>query len=165
MLLRPPEPLSQAHGLANFESGAPALDVWLQRRAVANQATGASRTFVLCDEDRVVGYYALASSAVAAQDTPGRVRRNMPDPIPMILLARLAVARSHQGRGLGADLFADAARRVTQAADLIGVRGLLVHAISPEAAAFYRAMGMEPSPLSPTILMVTLSDLRAGLGL
>ena len=160
--LRAPEPLAAHHRVDAFDSGVASLDDWLKRRAANNQASGASRTFVATDEKQtVVGYYALASSAVAPVLTPGRFRRNMPDPIPVVVLARLAVARSHQGQGLGRVLFQDAALRVIGAADSIGIRGMLVHAISAEAKAFYLQLGLEVSPLEPMTLMTTLADLRA----
>jgi len=158
-----PEALAEHHDVQGFSCGQPALDDWLERRAKANQVSGASRTFVVCESDRVVAYYALASSAVTVATTSGRFRRNMPDPIPVVILARLAVATSHQGRGFGRALFQDAARRVIHAADAIGIRGLLVHALSEEAATFYRGLGLQPSPLDPMTLMVTLADLRASL--
>ena len=159
-----PEPLSDRHQFTSFDSGIPSLDDWLKRRATQNQASGASRTFVACEGDTVVGYYALASSAVAPAATPGRFRRNMPDPIPVVVLGRLAVARSHQGSGLGRALFQDAARRVIHAAEVIGIRGMLVHAISEEAKAFYLRLGLDESPLEPMTLMVTIADLRSALG-
>ena len=162
-MLSPPEALAAHHRLDFFSCGEPTLDSWLQRRALANQVSGASRSFVACEGTRVVAYYALASSAVSVTGSPGRFRRNMPDPIPVVVLARLAVAESHQARGVGRALFHDAARRVVQAADAIGVRGVVVHALSERAVAFYRRLGLEPSPLDPTTLMVTLSDLRVGL--
>jgi predicted N-acetyltransferase YhbS len=109
----------------------------------------------------VVGYYALASSAVVSAISAGRFRRNMPDPVPVVVLGRLAVALTHRGRGLGKALFRDAAERVIGAADTIGIRGILVHALSEEAKAFYLNLGLEPSPLDPLTLMVTLADLRA----
>jgi len=140
-----------------FECGIASLDDWLKRRAAQNQASGASRTFVVSDAGQVIAYCALASSAI------GRFRRNMPDPIPVIVLGRLAIARSHQGRGLGRALFQDAARRVIYAAETIGIRGLLVHAISEEAKAFYLQLGLDPSPLEPMTLMTTVTDLRAAL--
>ena len=155
-----PEPLSGHHRTGGFDCGVAALDDWLKRRAAANQASGASRTFVVCEGAAVVAYYALASSAVASAGTPGRFRRNMPDPIPVVVLGRLAIAETHQKRGLGRALFQDAARRVLHAADAIGIRGLLVHALSEEAKAFYLRLGFEPSPLDPMTLMVTLADLR-----
>lgn len=160
-MLSAPEPLAARHRLDEFDSGEPSLDDWLQRRAAANQVSGASRTFVACEGNVVAGYYALASSAVSLEVAPGRFRRNMPDPIPVVVLARLAVARSHQGRGLGRALFQDAARRVIQAADAIGIRGMIGHARSTEAKAFYLRLGLDPSPLEPMTLMVTLTDLKA----
>jgi GNAT superfamily N-acetyltransferase len=158
-----PEPLAAHHRLGEFSSGVGALDDWLKRRALANQASGATRTFILCEADNVVGYYAFAAGGVNVAAAPGRFRRNMPDPIPVVILARLAIDRGHHGRGLGRALFRDGARRVVQAADAIGIRGLLVRAISDEARAFYLALGFEPSPLEPMTLMVTLADLRKGL--
>jgi len=153
--------LADGHQVADFASGVASLDDWLKRRARANQASGASRTFVVCEGGKVVGYYALASGGIAVQDVPGRFRRNMPDPIPVVVLARLAVDKAYQGRGLGRALFRDSARRVANAADTIGIRGVVVHAISEQARAFYLALGFEPSPRDPMILMVTLPDLRA----
>lgn len=162
-MLSEPEPLALHHSVEGFSSGAPALDTWLHRRAKPNQVSGASRTFVVCDAGAVIAYYALCSSAVGVAATPGRFRRNMPDPIPVVVLARLAVAEAHQGQGIGRAMFQDAARRVLHAADSIGIRGLLVHAISDDAAAFYRGLGLDPSPLDPRLLMVTLANLRASL--
>lgn len=162
-MLSAPELLSERHVLNDFDSGVPSLDEWLRRRALANQVSGATRTFVVSDQDAVVAYYALASSAVAVDAASGRFRRNMPDPIPVVVLARLAIAKTHQGRGLGRALFQDAARRVIHAADAIGIRGLLVHALSEDAAKFYRKLGLTPSPIDPAMFMVTLTDLRASL--
>ena len=160
-MLTAPEPLSAEHEVAGFSCGERSLDDWLRRRAHANQISGATRTFVASDRNVVVAYYALASSAVAVASAVGRFKRNMPDPIPVVVLARLAVAESHHGRGVGRALFQDAARRVLHAADSVGIRGLIVHALSDDAVAFYRRLGLEPSPLDTRTLMVTLSDLRA----
>lgn len=160
-MIRPPEPLSGKHALGAFDSGVASLDDWLLRRALPNQVSGASRTFVVCDAGKVIAYYALAASAVAPDASTGRFRRNMPDPIPVVVLARLAVSRTHQARGLGRALFQDAAHRVIHAADTIGIRGLLVHAISDEAKAFYVRLGLDPSPLEPMTLMTTVADLKA----
>jgi hypothetical protein len=135
--LWPPELLADRHELGDFRSGESSLDDWLRRRARANQASGASRTYVVCKDKRVIGYYALASGVVAVESAPGRFRRNMPDPIPV------------------------AAGRVAHAADSIGIRGIVVHAISEEAKRFYVALGFDPSPREPMTLMVTLSDVRA----
>ncbi len=158
-----PEPLADHHNIGEFNSGEASLDDWLRRRARANQVSGASRTYVVCEGKRVIGYYALASGAVTVDSEPGRFRRNMPDPIPVAVLARLAVDHGRQGKGLGRALFRDAARRVVNAADTIGIRGIVVHAISPAAKKFYLALGFDPSPREPMMLMVTLRDVRAAL--
>jgi GNAT superfamily N-acetyltransferase len=158
--LTAPALLTDQHDATAFDCGVAALDDWLRRRAVANQASGASRTYVACDGGKIAGYYALASGSVSIDAAPGRFRRNMPQPIPVVILARLAVGRAYQGRGIGRVLFRDAALRVLNAADTIGIRGILVHAISEEAKAFYVALGFEPSPFDPMTLMVTLDDVR-----
>ena len=101
---------------------------------------------------------------MAPDATPGRFRRNTPDPIPVVVLARLAIAVDHQGRGLGRALFQDAARRLIHAAGTIGIRGLLVHAISEEAKAFYLRLGLDPSPFEPMTSMTTVADLKAAMG-
>lgn len=163
MPLSSPEPLNDEHQIERFDSGEPVLDDWLRRRARANQASGASRTYVVCEGKVVVAYYALASGAIAQATVPGRFRRNMPDPIPVVVLARLAVDRSYQGRGLGCALFRDAAHRVAQAADTIGIRGIVVHAISEDARKFYIALGFDPCPDEAMTLVVTLQDIRATL--
>ena len=160
MTVRAPEPLGETHDTAEFASGVDSLDDWLRRRARANQASGASRTFVVTDRTRVIAYYALASGAVVQNSATSRLRRNMPDPIPIVVLGRLAVDRDWQGTGLGGAMFRDAARRVLQAAKLIGIRGILVHAISEEARRFYLSQGFEPSMLDPMTLMVRLADIE-----
>jgi len=159
--LTAPEPLADAHDLAPFDCGVPSLDDWLKRRARGNQLSGATRSFVAAQERRVVAYYAVASGSITVGAAPGRFRRNMPDPTPVALLARLAIDRSWQGRGLGRALFQDCAARVLHAASSLGIRGIVVHAISEEAKAFYLAIGFEPSPLDPMTLMVTLGDVRS----
>ncbi len=164
MIVAAPQPLADAHQLSDFNSGVASLDDWLKRRARSNQASGASRAFVLCENDKVIGYYALASGGVTIGEAPGRFRRNMPDPIPVVVLGRLAIDRAYQGKKLGRALFRDAALRVMHAADAIGIRGIVVHAISGEAKAFYLAIGFDPSPLDPMTLMVTLADVRGALG-
>jgi GNAT superfamily N-acetyltransferase len=155
-----PAPLAEAHELGDFFSGVDSLDDWLKRRARANQMSGASRTFVIAENHRVIGYYALASGAIAVAGSVGRFRRNMPDPTPVAVLGRLAIDHSQQGRGLGRALFRDCAMRVAHAADTIGIRGIVVHAITDQAKAFYLALGFDPSPTEPMTLMVTLADVR-----
>lgn len=163
MSLTAPEPLAAHHDTTAFFCGVESLDRWLKQRALKNQVTGASRTFVVCEGNRVVAYYALASSAVAVQVATGHMRRNMPDPIPVVVLARLAISQSLQGSGMGRALVRDACLRVIAAADAIGIRGMIVHALSADAQAFYGRMGFEPSQLDPMTLMATLADLREGL--
>ena len=162
-MIAAPEPLASDHAVGGFDSGVVSLDDWLRRRAWDNQASGASRTFVVRDEGHVVAYYALAASAVAPNAVPGRFKRNMPDPIPVVVLARLAITRSHQGQGLGRALFQDAARRAIHASEAIGIRGMLVHAISEEAKTFYLRLGLVVSPIEPMTLMTTIMDLKASL--
>lgn len=163
MTLQEPAPLDSSHDLADFHSGVPVLDDWLKRRALRNQESGATRTFVVREGNRVVAYHALASGGVAAIQASGRFRRNMPDPIPVAILARLAVDVAYQGRGIGRGMMRDASLRIHQAASAIGIRGILVHAISDDAKAFYAAVGFDPSPLDPMTLMMTLADLREAL--
>lgn len=153
-----PDPLCADHELASFNSGSPALDDWLRRRALPNQDSGASRTYVILAANRVVGYYALAAGAVAQADATGRTRRNMPNPVPVMVLGRLAIDTNFQGRGLGRALLRDALLRTLQAADIAGIRAMLVHAISDEAKRFYERCGFQPSPVDPMTLMITLSD-------
>jgi predicted N-acetyltransferase YhbS len=160
-MLRAPEPLAAAHDVGSFDCGVESLNHWLQRRAAANRASGASRTYVACDGPAVVAYYALASSAVAPVAATGRVRRNMPDPVPAVVLGRLAVASSHHRMGVGRALFQNAAHRVMYAAEAIGIRAMVVHALSAQARDFYLRLGLDPSPLDAMTLMVTIADLRA----
>ena len=155
-----PEPLADIHELESFRSDTDSLDDWLRRRARPNQVSGASRSFVVADNNRVIAYYALASGAITTVSSIGRLRRNMPDPITIAVLGRLAVDLSQQGKGLGRALFRDCALRVVHAADTIGIRGMVVHAISEQAKAFYQALGFDPSPADPMTLMIALQDVR-----
>ncbi|MFK3709097.1 MULTISPECIES: GNAT family N-acetyltransferase [Leclercia] len=158
-MISAPEPLHAGHILTSFCCGVDSMDNWLKQRAMKNQLSGASRTFVCCDDANVMAYYSLASSAVVTNNAPGRFRRNMPDPIPVVVLGRLAVDKSLHGQGLGRALIRDAGLRVIQVAEIIGIRGMLVHALSDEAREFYLRVGFEPSPMDPMMLMVTLGDL------
>lgn len=162
--LRRPEPLNQTHQLGAFRSGIDSLDVWLKRRARANQASGASRTFVVCRGQSVVGYYALAAGSVDHDQAPGRIRRNMPEPIPVIVLGRLAVQASEQASGLGRALIRDALVRVQAAAKEIGAAAVLAHAINERAKEFYLSCGFVESPLDPLTVMARIKDIKAALG-
>lgn len=158
-MLNAPVPLASEHQVREFSSGEPALDDWLKRRARANQTGGATRTYVVTDPAGVVaGYYAIASGALAMADAPGPVKRNMPDPIPMAILARLAVDRSWQGKGLGVALLQDAVLRIRQAASIIGMRGIVVHAISDRAREFYEHHGFTSAPTAPMTMVMSLKE-------
>jgi len=157
-MLSAPTLLTEAHDLDLFDSGHDTLDKWLRRRAHANQVSGASRTYVVCEASRVVGYYCLSSGGMAVGDAPGALRRNMPDPIPMAILGRLAIDHAWQGKGLGAALLQDAVLRAGQAAHIMGIRGILVHAISDEAKAFYEHYGFTASPKHPMTLVLSLKQ-------
>lgn len=159
LALTPPQPLTATHRLDDFDCGEAVLDEWLRQRALANQASRASRTFVVADRNgRVRGYYALATGAVAHQIATGNVRRNMPDPIPVIVLARLAVDQRAQGHQLGGALLRDALERTVAVARQAGVRALLVHALHERAKAFYEHYGFQASPLDPLTLMLRMSS-------
>ncbi|WP_422824093.1 GNAT family N-acetyltransferase [Xenorhabdus entomophaga] len=159
-MISEPELLTDNHQLELFDSGVVTLDQWLKNRALKNNFTGASKTYVVCNENRVLAYYSLAASAIVINSAPGHFKRNMPNPIPVIVLGRLAVDQRLQRKGIGRALVQDAALRVIQAADLIGVRGMIIHALSGEAKSFYETIGFEPSPLDPMLLMATLADLK-----
>lgn len=153
-----PAPLNTTHILSEFHSGEAALDEWIRLRGLKNQSTGAARTFVVCLEDssHVVGFYSLATGSVTHAIAPGGLRRNMPDPLPIIILARLAVDSSCQGQGLGADLLHDAILRIYRVAENIGVRAIMVHALSDAAKQFYLHHGFQPSMTQEKTLFLRL---------
>lgn len=132
----------------------------MKKRALGNEESGASRTYVVTAAGRVVGYYALASGAVAAQAATGKIRRNMPDPIPVMVLGRLAVDKAFQKRGVGIALVRDAVLRTLQAADIGGIRAILLHAISDDAKRFYERCGFSESPVDSMTLMVSIADVH-----
>lgn len=155
--LSAPQSLAATHRLDGFDCGEPSLDDWLKRRALTNHLNGASRTFVVIDADQcVLGYYALAAGAVAHQEATSAVRRNMPDPVPVMVLARLAVDTRAQGIKLGAALLQDAVARVQSVAENAGVRALLVHSLNERAKQFYEHYGFRVSPVHPMTLMLPL---------
>ena len=156
--LSPPERLNADHDLTQFSCGEPTLDHWLRNRALQNEKTGASRTYVVCAGSCVVGYYALAAGAVAHTEATSRAKRNMPDPVPVILIGRLAIDSRFQSRGIGADLLRDAVLRTLQAAEIAGIRAILVSAISVGAKRFYEKYGFIASPANPQTLMITVTE-------
>ena len=163
---RRPVPLGPDHDCSTFDCGKEALNRWLLDRAKGNQLSRASRTFVVTTtENRVVGYYSLSNFAIARREATGRVARNMPDPVPAMLLGRLAVDRSAKGQRIGKGVLRDAIARTLQVAEHTGVRALFLHAIDEEARDWYSRYGFEPSPTHDLELMVLLDDIRISLGL
>jgi GNAT superfamily N-acetyltransferase len=156
-----PEPLTSAHVLDGFQCQHASLSDWLVKRALANQNNLASKTFVVTDGERVVGYYALASGSVALESAPGAIRRNMPAPVPAIVLGRLAVDERHQGQSLGRGLLRDATLRAIGAAETVAARVLLCHAIDEAAKAFYIGNGFLASPVDPLMVMLDLKKALA----
>ena len=159
--LSAPAPLAATHLLDEFRCGEASLEEWLKRRALANQQSGASRTFVVADQyARVYGYYAMAAGAVSHQEATSGVRRNMPDPVPVMVLARLAVDQRAQGVKLGAALLQDAVSRAVVVSHNAGVRALLVHALDERAKQFYEHYGFQESPQHPMTLMLRLNTMK-----
>ncbi len=161
-----PEPLASNHDVSRFSSGILALDSWLRGKARVNEAkggtrTGGTRTYVVCDGDRVVGFYSLAASSVDRRRVSSRVGRGMPDPVPVILLGQLAVDENYRARHLGSDLLVDATGRCLAAAGVVGARAIVVQAIDQRAAAFYAKFGFGPfSDNEPLMLILRMSEIE-----
>lgn len=160
MKLSSPIPFSSAYSAAEFSCGELSLDSWLQKRAAKNELSGASRTYVVTNQSvGIVAFYSLAVGSVAQVVTPGNIKRNMPDPVPVVILARLGVDISLQGQGIGKALVRDAVLRAHKAARLVGIRALLVHALHEKAATFYRECGFRSSPIDNLTLMLRIDQL------
>ncbi|WP_273404172.1 GNAT family N-acetyltransferase [Actinobacillus porcinus] len=151
-----PELLNATHHLDDFDCGEEALNSWLKRNALKNQQNQANRTFVICQNNNVVGFYALAAGSVSHQFVSGGLRRNMPDPIPVVVLGRLAIDLTHQGQQLGAALLKDAVLRASAVSQQVEVKALLVHALNDKAKAFYLNYGFQVSPIDDLILLLKL---------
>lgn len=164
MPLAAPVPLAEHHDLDSFICSEQSLNDWLRKQARRNAASGASNVFVCCDGNRVLGYYSTSASSVLHADVPKKLTRNMPQPIPVVLLGRLAVDLSMAGQGMGRSLFRDAAQRVNQAADQIGVVAMIVHPISDAAQAFWLKQGFIDCPGEQRMMIATLKDIRAVIG-
>jgi GNAT superfamily N-acetyltransferase len=161
-----PQPLSGEHRINGFECGVGSLDVWLVKHSRTAAGAGSAQTYVVIDAEqgRVVGYHALTVASIEHAEATPRARKSMPQyPIPAILLARLAVDRSVQGRGIGAFLLRDAMSRAVSVAEQMGVRLLLVHAVNDNAQRFYERFGFEPSPTDRMNLQLLIKDIRAAL--
>lgn len=153
-----PEPINDEHQLENFDSGEIILDQWLKQRALNNDSSGASRTFVVHQNKSVIAYYSLATGSLSLQDAPGKIKRNMPNPIPVMILGRLAVDKCWHKHGLGKALLKDSVLRTLKVSHDVGIRALLVHAISDSAKHFYKRYGFIESPMEPMTLMVSMND-------
>ncbi len=156
--MQAPEPIQASHDVSLFDCGNPLLNDWLKRRALANHAGGATRCYVVTHANAVVAYYAISAGAVAASQATGNVKRNMPDPIPVLVLARLAIDRRCQAQGLGKALLKNAVQRAMRVARDVGVRALLVHAIDASAETFYLKHGFSASLTAPLTLMLRMSE-------
>lgn len=163
--MQPPQPIKPEHDLKDFDSGNLELDDWLRKRALKNEDSGASRTYVVTVGQKVIAYYCLANGSVVNTSASSRVRRNMPDPIPVMVIGRLAVDYNWQSQGIGRALVRDAVLRTLQAATIAGIRAILVHALNEEAKQFYEKCGFISSPVAPMTLMVTIKDASLALGI
>jgi len=153
-----PEPLGVQHKLEYFDCGEPVLNRWLLQQALKNERSGGSRTYVVCCEDNVIAYYAIATGSIEHAGLPGKLRRNMPDPIPVLILGRLAVDNSWQHQRIGRGLLKDAVIRSCLIAKQVGVSGLLVHCISDEAKQYYLKYGFVESGIDPRTVLLPLKD-------
>ncbi|HZU36894.1 MAG TPA: GNAT family N-acetyltransferase [Gemmataceae bacterium] len=162
--LSDPAPLQKADDRTAFDCGVPSLTTYLQKYAWQNQQNRSSRTYVVCRGSRVVGYYTLAAGAVRKAEAPVPVARGLGNyPVPIILIARLAVDHQERGKGLGARLLKDALLRCLHASNLIGARAVLVHAKDAQAASFYQHFGFEPSPIDALHLFLAIQDIQASI--
>lgn len=157
----PPSPIRVDHELADFDSGEASLNEWLKKRAFKNHSTGASRCFVLCVGEAVIGYYSLSAGAISHEGAPKAMRRNMPNPLPVLLLGRLAVDKRYHNQGIGQALLRDAMLRAVNVSGDAGVFALLVHAISDQARQFYLSRGFVESPLQVMTLLMTIETIRS----
>ncbi len=157
-----PERLLASHDLSHFDCGEPLVNQWLRNRALASEGRTA-RTYVVAVDRAVVGYYCVATGSVERQAAPSKLRRNAPDPIPVGIIGRLGVDRSHQGRGLGEDLLMDALKRIAMASAIIGIRAVIVHALNDKILSFYRVRGFEASPINPRTLFLPVDAIHAAL--
>lgn len=159
--LKPPSPITADIGLADFDSGELSLNEWLKKRALKNNASGASRCFVLCNGKTVIGYYSLSAGAISHETAPKSMRRNMPNPLPVLLLGRLAVDKRYHNKGIGQALLRDAMIRAVNVSGDAGIFAILVHALNDQAKQFYLSRGFVESPFQPMTLMMTIETVRS----
>jgi len=151
-----PKPLSEHHNLTGFDCGEPSLNQWLISHAHKNEKRGASRTYVLTVARNVIGYFSLSNGHITRASTPGALSRNMPEPVPVIVLGRLAIQNEYKGQGLGSDLLRDAFLRARKASEISAARALLVHALNDQAKMFYLHHGFHESQINPLTLVHSL---------
>jgi predicted N-acetyltransferase YhbS len=164
--LHSPVPLEAKHDLSAFDCGEPALNNYLKKFALQNQRSQSGRTYVATRGDRVVAYYTLVAATARREETPARVAKGLAaHPVPLILLARLAVDNREKGKGLGSGLLKDALWRAAGAANIVGCRAVMVHAKDQGARAFYQRFGFEPSPTDPFRLFLLMKDIKASMGI
>ena len=155
------EKLQRDHNLSHFDCGNPTLNSWLEKYAWTNQQADSTKTYVALAGDRIAGYYSLTTGSVHRHESPRRIAKGLANhPIGIVLLARLAVDKTQQGKGLGKALLFDALTRIEQAADIVGVRAVMVHAIDEAARRFYEHFEFEPSPVDPFQMLLLMKDLR-----
>jgi len=159
--LIPPAPITADQELANFDCGESSLNEWLKKRALKNHVAGASRCFVVCAGTEVIGYYSLSAGAISHEAAPKAMRRNMPNPLPILLLGRLAVDKRYHNQRIGQALLRDAMMRAVSVAGDAGVFALLLHALSDQAKQFYLSRGFVESPLQPMTLIMTIETIRS----
>jgi predicted N-acetyltransferase YhbS len=162
-MMQPPVPLSNSHLIADFDCGVESLNDWLRKRAWKNQASNVSRTYVVCKEKNIIGYYCLSSAAIDREDMPKSQQRNMPDPIPAVLIGRLAVDLKYKGRGIGAGLLQDALVRIVTASQTVGIAYILVRALDVEAKRFYEKYGFVAIPEETLTLFLPVATALAAL--
>lgn len=160
LAMRAPEPLSSEHDVNSFDCGDTSLNSWLKTRALKNENSGGSRTYVICIENKVIGYYALALGSIEHDRAPSQVKRNMPAPIPVMILGRLGIDKRCQERRLGFFLLQDAILRIYQASKIVGVKAILVHALSERARDFYLQHGFKSSPIDEMLLFLPLNEVE-----
>lgn len=159
----PPQRIKPEHQLDDFDCLEPSLNDWLKGRALKNDLLDASRTYVVCCGDRVVAYYSLHLGCIKHSEAMGKIKRNMPDPIPAIVLGRLAVDINHQGKGIAKALIKDMFLRALQVSELAGTKAVLVKALNENVTLFYQSFGFIRSKTDPLLLMKAISEVRASL--
>lgn len=159
--LSPPTSIMDHHQISEFDCGEASLNLWLKQRAIKNQISGASRCFVVCENKKVIGYYTLSAGAISIDSAPKKMRRNMPNQLPILLLGRLAIDKKYQGQGIGNSLLRDAMLRAIHVSQDAGIFAILIHALSDNAKKWYLSRGFVESPLQPMTLMMTLETIKS----